>query len=32
MQTLVIIWFSIGTLTLVEICLFVDLLIKCCNK
>ncbi|CAD8075570.1 unnamed protein product [Paramecium sonneborni] len=32
MQTLVIIWFSIGTLTLIEVCLFIDFVIKCCNN
>ncbi|CAK79505.1 unnamed protein product (macronuclear) [Paramecium tetraurelia] len=31
MQTLVIIWFSIGTLILIEICLFIDFVMKCCN-
>ncbi|CAD8176691.1 unnamed protein product [Paramecium octaurelia] len=31
MQTLVIIWFSIGTMILIEICLFIDFVMKCCN-
>ncbi|CAD8154010.1 unnamed protein product [Paramecium pentaurelia] len=31
MQTLVIIWFSIGTMALIEVCLIIDLLLKCCN-
>lgn len=32
MQTFVIIWFSIGTIVLIEICLFIDLLMKCFNN
>ncbi|CAD8160911.1 unnamed protein product [Paramecium octaurelia] len=32
MQTFIIIWFSIGTMILIEISLFVDLLMKCYNN
>ncbi|CAD8066151.1 unnamed protein product [Paramecium sonneborni] len=31
MQTLVIVWFCIGTMALIEICLIIDLIFKCCN-
>ncbi|CAK79713.1 unnamed protein product (macronuclear) [Paramecium tetraurelia] len=32
MQTLVIVWFILGTMTLIEVCLIFDLILKCCNN
>ncbi|CAD8174016.1 unnamed protein product [Paramecium pentaurelia] len=32
MQTLVIVWFILGTMTLIEVCLILDLILKCCNN